>query len=167
MAEVLVGGALLSGFLNVLFNRLASQEVLNLLQRTKGVSKLLEELEIKLRSANKLLNDAEVKQLTDEHVKKWLEDVKEVVYEADHVMDKINTEALRRKVEEDEQSGSIARKFVNFLPNLYSAFDNTIKSEIKEILVTLDLLLGRKDELGLREGVHQNRPQRLPAPMVD
>ncbi|GMN24274.1 hypothetical protein TIFTF001_047625, partial [Ficus carica] len=97
MAEVLVGGALLSGFFNVLFDRLASQEVLNLHQRKKGVSKLLKELEIKLRSANKLLNDAEVKQLTDEDVKKWLDDVKEAVYEADHVMDKINTKALRRK----------------------------------------------------------------------
>ncbi|GMN65214.1 hypothetical protein TIFTF001_034287 [Ficus carica] len=166
MAE-LVGGALLSGFLDVLFDRLASQEVLNFFQEKKVLAKLLDELKIRLLSANKLLNDAELKKLMDEDVQKWLDELKEVLYAADHVMDKINTEALQRKVEEGDQSQSKASKLFNFMPKLYSSFDNKIRSEIEEILATLDLLLRQKDELGLREGVHQNRPQRLPAPLVD
>ncbi|GMN62302.1 hypothetical protein TIFTF001_031373 [Ficus carica] len=160
-------GALLSGFVDALFERLASEVVNSLFQGKTGIPELLNRLEIQLRSANKLLNHADEKQLTDEDVRKWLDDVREVHYEADHVIDKINYEALRRNAEEGEQSGSKKRKFINFMPKFYSAFDNTIKSEIKEILAKLDPLLKRKDELGLTEGVHQNRPQRLLAPLVD
>ncbi|XP_024024915.1 putative disease resistance RPP13-like protein 1 [Morus notabilis] len=166
MAE-LVGSALLSGFLNVLFDRMATQEVLNFLRGKKVLAKLLDELKIRLLSANKLMNDAEVKQLTDENVKKWVDELKQVLYEADHVMDKVNTEALRRRIEETDQSGSKASSFFNFMPKSNSAFEIGVKSEVEEILQTLDLLLRQKEELGLREGVHQNRPQRLPAPLVD
>ncbi|XP_024018601.1 putative disease resistance RPP13-like protein 1 [Morus notabilis] len=166
MAE-LVGSALLSGFLNVLFDRMATQEVLNFFRGKEVLAKLLDELKIRLLSANKLMNDAELKQLTDENVKKWVDELKQVLYEADHVMDKVNTEALRRRIEESDQSGSKASSFFNFMPKSNSAFEIGVKSEVEEILRRLDLLLRQKEELGLREGVHQNRPQRLPAPLVD
>ncbi|XP_024021732.1 putative disease resistance RPP13-like protein 1 [Morus notabilis] len=52
-----------------------------------------------------LFNDAEEKQLKDQNVKKWVDELKEVIYEADHLMDKVNYEALRGKIEGDE-SGS-------------------------------------------------------------
>ncbi|XP_062078852.1 putative disease resistance protein At3g14460 isoform X2 [Humulus lupulus] len=103
MADLLVGGALLSGFINVLFDRLASKEVLNFIRGKKVIPKLLKELEITLMSANVLLNDAEDKQLGDNNVKKWLEDLKEVLYKADHMVDKINTKALQLRMEKDER----------------------------------------------------------------
>ncbi|GMN37867.1 hypothetical protein TIFTF001_042707 [Ficus carica] len=163
MAE-LVGGALLSGFLNVLFDRMATQEVLSFLQAKKVLSKLLDELKIRLLSANKLLNHAEVKQLTDENVKKWLDELKEVLYEADYVIDKINTEALRRRVENDGQSGSKASKFLSSISSFFSAFENTVKSEIEEILGRLKLLLAQNEVLGLKESDQKRLPKRLPAP---
>ncbi|XP_024027180.1 putative disease resistance RPP13-like protein 1 [Morus notabilis] len=165
MAE-LVGSALLSGFFNVLLDRMATQEVLNFFRGKKVLAKLLDELNIRLLSANKLMNDAELKQLTDENVKKWVDELKQVLYEADHVMDKVNTEALRRRIEEGDQSGSIACSFFSFIPKIgYSAFEIRVKSEVKEILQRLDLLL--RQDLGLKEVFHQNRPQRLPSPLMD
>ncbi|PON43430.1 hypothetical protein PanWU01x14_273690 [Parasponia andersonii] len=107
MADLMVGGALLSGLLNVLFDRMASQEVLDFFRGKKLVPKLLEELKITLLSAGVLLNDAEEKQLREPNVKKWLDELKEVLYEADRVVDKINTEALRLKQEKGD-SGSEA-----------------------------------------------------------
>ncbi|KAL5564743.1 hypothetical protein UlMin_027907 [Ulmus minor] len=102
MAELLVGGALLSGFINVLFDRMASENVImKLFRGKKDVADLLDELKIKLSSANELLNDAEEKQLTSQGVKKWLDDLNDVIYKADFLMDKINNEALRSKMEDE------------------------------------------------------------------
>ena len=166
MASLTVGGALLSGFLNVLFDRLASKEVLDFFQGKKLISKLLNELEIKLLSANVLLNDAEEKQLRDPNVKKWLDELKEVVYKADHLMDKINTEALRVKLE-DGESRSKASKLFNFVPKLFSPFDNAIKSEIEEILGTLEHLLRQTDLLGLNRVDKKTPSYRSYAPLVE
>ncbi|GMN23908.1 hypothetical protein TIFTF001_040513 [Ficus carica] len=69
-----------------------------------STSYLIGSLLKRLQLANKLLNDSEVKQLKDEDEKKLLDDLKVLAYEADQAMDKINTEALRRKGEDDEQS---------------------------------------------------------------
>ncbi|XP_062078969.1 uncharacterized protein LOC133783371 [Humulus lupulus] len=102
MADLMVGGALLSSFINVLFDRLASKEVLDFLRGNKLNLKLLKRLKTMLLPTNALLNDAEEKQLGDNNVKNWLDEHKEVLYEADHVMDKNSTEALRLKMEEDE-----------------------------------------------------------------
>ncbi|PON33383.1 NB-ARC domain, LRR domain containing protein [Parasponia andersonii] len=166
MAGLTLGGALLSSFLNVLFDRMASQEVLNFFQRKKLIRKLLKELETTLLSADVLLNDAEEKQLREPNVKKWLDELKQVLYEADHVTDKINTEALRLKLERGE-SGSKSSKFLNFVPAMFSPFDNAVKSEIEEILVRLRYLLAQTEFLGLKK-VDRRRPShKLHAPLVE
>ncbi|GMN47290.1 hypothetical protein TIFTF001_016452 [Ficus carica] len=165
MAE-LVGGALLSGFLNTLFDRLASVDVINFFQRKKLISKLFSELKITLLSANVLLNDAEEKQLNDRNMKKWLDELKEVIYEADRVMDYVDYEALRGRFEGGE-SRSKASKFLNFVPTMFGAFDNRVKFDIEDILSRLKLLLDQKDVLGLRECVRNRSPQRLLAPLVE
>ncbi|XP_024021208.1 putative disease resistance RPP13-like protein 1 [Morus notabilis] len=166
MAE-LVGSALLSGFFNVLLDRMATQEVLNFFRGKKVLAKLLDELKIRLLSANKLMNDAEVKQLTDENVKKWLDDLKQVLYEADHAMDEINTEALRRKVEAGDQSGSRASKFINSISTFFGAFENTVRSEIEDILSRLKSLSDQALFLGLKEGDQKRLLRRLPAPWAE
>ncbi|XP_024021207.1 putative disease resistance RPP13-like protein 1 [Morus notabilis] len=162
-----VGSALLSGFFNVLFDRMATQEVLNFFRGKKVLAKLLDELKIRLLSANKLMNDAEVKQLTDENVKKWLDDLKQVLYEADHAMDEINTEALRRKVEAGDQSGSRASKFINSISTFFGAFENTVRSEIEDILSRLKSLSDQALFLGLKEGDQKRLLRRLPAPWAE
>ena len=99
----LVGGAFLSAFLQVLFDRLASPEVIALF---RGKEVLLNDLNTSLNSANQLLCDAENKLIKDKKVKEWLDEIKETVYEADDVFYKINTEALFRNKPESESESN-------------------------------------------------------------
>ncbi|KAL5549128.1 hypothetical protein UlMin_004359 [Ulmus minor] len=164
MAAELVGGALLSGFINVLFERMVPQDVILKFFGGKNIVKLLDELKINLRSANVVLNDAEVKQLTNQDVKNWVDDLTDVIYKADFLLDKIDTEASRRK-REDGSAASKASKLLNFVSTSFSSFEKTLIVEVQEILEKLNLLLGQIDRLGLKEV--QTRPlQRLRAPLV-
>ncbi|XP_062078935.1 putative disease resistance RPP13-like protein 1 isoform X2 [Humulus lupulus] len=165
MADLMVGGALLSGFINVLFDRLASQEVLDFFRGDKLNLKLLKSLKTVLLSANALLDDAEEKQLGDNNVKNWLDELKEVLYEADHVMDKISTEALRLKMEEDELESTASKAF-NFVSN--NPFEiSAVKSEIEEILDTLKDLLEQTEYLGLKKVDQKTTLHRTHAPLLD
>ncbi|KAL5548778.1 hypothetical protein UlMin_004009 [Ulmus minor] len=70
----------------------------------EGVKNMLDGLETDLESANKFLEDAEEKQLTDENVRKWLLEMKEVMYSADALKDKIKYEEMKRKAESDSEA---------------------------------------------------------------
>ena len=78
MAEALVGGAFLSSFLNVVFDRLASPEFVDLIRGKRLSEKLLKKLETTLRVVGVVLDDAEKKQITNTNVKHWLNDLKEI-----------------------------------------------------------------------------------------
>ncbi|XP_024031502.1 putative disease resistance RPP13-like protein 1 isoform X2 [Morus notabilis] len=166
MAE-LVGGAFLSAFLQVLFDRLASQEVVDFFRGKKLIVDQLKDLEIMLLSASAVLNDAEEKQMEDQNVRKWLDELKEVVYQADELVDKINTEALSRKVEGQSENNNMSKILMKLIPSSFTAFDKAVKSKIVEILHRLKLLLDRKEVLGLKAGVQSKLLQRLPAPLVE
>uniref|UniRef100_A0A803P6C1 Uncharacterized protein n=1 Tax=Cannabis sativa TaxID=3483 RepID=A0A803P6C1_CANSA len=102
----LVAGALLCASLDVLFERLASEEIPRLFQGKKVIVEKLDELNTVLLSANVLLNDAEEKQLRNDEVRKWLFKLQDVIYQVDDLLDRIDYEALRSKLEDDHQSSS-------------------------------------------------------------
>ena len=96
-------------FFQVLFDCLASQDILSFFRAKKSNDnhhELLKRLKIELDSANVLINDAENKQIQDRRVKVWLEGLKEVIYEEDKFMDKINTESHGRKLEHEYENSS-------------------------------------------------------------
>ncbi|KAM6570821.1 hypothetical protein CsatB_018806 [Cannabis sativa] len=170
MAAELVGGALLSASLQVLFDRLASEDISQLFQRKKPILKLLDKLNTRMLSANKLLNDAEEKQLRDDNVNNWLSKLQDVIYQADDLVDRIDYEALRTKLEDHDQSSSPTTKVVHQLKSMspfLSTFDKTVQNDATEILGTLDDLLAQKDALGLREGLQNTSSQRPPAPLLE
>ncbi|PON74337.1 NB-ARC domain, LRR domain containing protein, partial [Parasponia andersonii] len=148
----LVGGALL----NVLFDRLASQEVVDFFKGKKSTVKL-EELVSELRSADLLLNDAEEKLIKEPKVKNWLGALKEAVYDADDLVYKIKTRAV-----EKQGKSSFTTKVKNFLPT--TSFERDMKVEIDEIVEKLKRL--RNDNPGLRRVEKQELPERLPTPLV-
>ncbi|XP_030510881.2 putative disease resistance RPP13-like protein 1 [Cannabis sativa] len=167
MEAAAIGGALLSSFLDVLFNRMASKEVVNFFRGKKLVSKLIKKLKTSLLSAAVLLNDAEEKQLTDSNVKKWLDELKQLLYDADHVMDKIKSEALRVQLEKGETGSSKASKLLSIFPNVFRQFENNVRFELEEILGSLNNLIQQTEFLGLKE-VDQKRPSyRLYSPLVE
>ncbi|RVW24189.1 putative disease resistance RPP13-like protein 1 [Vitis vinifera] len=146
MAGALVGGAFLSASLQVLFDRLASREVVRFIRGHKLSDALLKKLERKLLVVHAVLNDAEVKQFTNPYVKKWLVLLKEAVYDAEDILDEIATEALRHKV---EGCG---------VPNQHKS-----ESRVEEIIDRLEDMARDRDVLGLKEGVGEKLAQRWPS----
>ncbi|XP_060968868.1 putative disease resistance RPP13-like protein 1 [Cannabis sativa] len=171
MAVDLVAGALLCASLDVLFERLASEEIPRLFQGKKVIVEKLDELNTVLLSANVLLNDAEEKQLRNDEVRKWLFKLQDVIYQVDDLLDRIDYEALRSKLEDDHQSSSSSagKVLMNFIKSPFlSAFDKSVKLDSMEILRKLKILVDQKDTLGLRELGALNKPSPRPlAPLME
>ncbi|KAI9186191.1 hypothetical protein LWI28_014580 [Acer negundo] len=151
MAELI-----LSAVLPVLFNKLASRELLNFATQ-EGVRSKLKKWEKTLKTIKVLLNDAEQKQQEDEAVKMWLDDLRDLAYDAEDILDEYATEALRRKlkIEEHQASNSRARKFVPACcivctpSDLWSDF--SMRSKIDDVTRRLEELRQETDVLRLKE----------------
>ncbi|KAK6140529.1 hypothetical protein DH2020_025728 [Rehmannia glutinosa] len=132
-----VGEIFLAAFLQVLFEKLASQLILAFARREK-IYKLLEKWRQTLVNIQAVINDAEEKQLTDEHVKLWLEDLRYLAYDLDDVLDEISTQALIQKSKGFEEN-KISEKIRNFIPYISDLtpgafmFKKRMRSRIEEI----------------------------------
>ncbi|XVF83120.1 hypothetical protein PTKIN_Ptkin16aG0107600 [Pterospermum kingtungense] len=93
MAEALVGGTILSAILQVLFDRMASRQVLDFIRGKKLEDVLVKKLKPMLMSVNPVLDDAEHKQINNPNVKSWLAELKHAVYDAKDLLDEIATKA--------------------------------------------------------------------------
>ncbi|KAH1068484.1 hypothetical protein GYH30_006162 [Glycine max] len=152
MAAALVGGAFLSAFLDVLFDRLASPEFVDLIRGKKLSKKLLQKLETTLRVVGAVLDDAEKKQITNTNVKHWLNDLKHAVYEADDLLDHVFTKAATQ----------------NKVRNLFSRFsDRKIVSKLEDIVVTLESHLKLKESLDLKESAVENLSWKAPSTSLE
>ncbi|CAN1316413.1 Putative disease resistance RPP13-like protein 1 [Linum perenne] len=155
----LVGGSFLSAFLQVLFDRLASRNFLSFCKGQSLNDKLLKKLLTLLNSVNGLLDDAEEKEIIKPSVEKWLNDLKDAVYEADDLLDEIGYESL--KLESESRIQTNPRKVWNNLLTSYNP-------KLKDVLERLQDLVNQKDALGLREvgvggGVKRASFHRIPS----
>ena len=158
MAAQMVGGALLSASLQLLFDRLASTEVVDFIRGKKLNEGLLKKLKIKSLSAYAVLNDTEEIQIRNPAVKEWLDELKEAIFDAEDLMSEINAEALRCKLE-----GEYTSKVLELTSTSFVAFEKTIEAKLGEVLDRLEYVLAQKALLNLEKDV-QNRPLRkLPA----
>ncbi|KAK8469934.1 hypothetical protein PHAVU_004G013300 [Phaseolus vulgaris] len=169
MAAELVGGALLSAFLQVAFNKLASPQLLDFFRGRKLDEKLLGNLNIMLHSINALADDAELKQFTNPHVKVWLLAVKEAVFDAEDLLGEIDYELTRCQVQAQSQPQTFTYKVSNFFNSTFTSFNKKIELEMKEVLEKLEYLAKQKGALGLKEGIYSGDgssskvPQKLPS----
>ncbi|WKA00382.1 hypothetical protein VitviT2T_018739 [Vitis vinifera] len=164
MALEMFAGAFLSASLQVLFDRLASSEVWSFIGGQNVSEELLLELGMKLLVVDKVLDHAEVKQFTDERVKRWLVRVKNDVYDAEDLLDEITTEALRRKMEAaDSQTGPthVLNSFSTWF-KAPLADHQSMESKVKKIIGKLEVLAQAIDVLALN-GDGKKLPQRLPS----
>ncbi|GAU38942.1 hypothetical protein TSUD_363810 [Trifolium subterraneum] len=134
MAAEFVGGALLSAFLQVTFEKLASAKIQDYFQERKLNEKLLKRLNIMLLSINAVVDDAELKQIKNRHVKAWLDAVKDVVFEAEDLLDEIDIEVLRCNLEAESDSNN--GKVWNFFNASSNSFEKEIESKMQEVLET-------------------------------
>ncbi|RVX04656.1 putative disease resistance RPP13-like protein 1 [Vitis vinifera] len=150
MAGATVGGAFLSASLQVLFDRLASREVLSFIRGQKLISDaLLKKLERKLVIVHAVLNDAEVKQFINSSVKKWLYLLKEAVYDAEDIFDEVATEAQRCKMEAAGYQTSTSQVGYILFTWFHAPFDNqSIEPRVEEIIDRLEDIAHDRDALG-------------------
>ena len=154
MAAEIVGGALLSAFLEVAFDRLASPQVVDFFRGRKLDEKLLCNLNIMLHSINALADDAEQKQFRDPHVKAWLFAAKEAVFDAEDLLGEIDYELTRCQVEAESKPQTFTYKVSNFFNSTFTSFNKKIESGMKEVLEKLEYLAKQMGALGLKKGTY-------------
>ncbi|KAL5735630.1 hypothetical protein ACOSQ2_030418 [Xanthoceras sorbifolium] len=151
MAELIVAAVL-----PVLFEKLMSAELIKFATQ-EGVRSKFKKWEKTLKTINSLLVDAEKKQQDDEAVKMWLDDLRDLAYDAEDILDEYATEGLRRKLKIDEHRASTNRArqlipacCVGCTPTaLWSDF--SMRSKIDDITRRFEELRLETDVLRLKE----------------
>ncbi|XP_028224368.1 putative disease resistance protein At3g14460 [Glycine soja] len=134
MAEA-VGGAFLSAFLDVVFDKLSTDEVVDFIRGKKLDLNLLETLKSTLRVVGAVLDDAEKKQIKLSSVHQWLIELKDALYEADDLLDEISTKSATQK--------KVSKVFSRFT-------DRKMASKLEKIVDKLDKVLGGMKGLPLQ-----------------
>jgi hypothetical protein len=152
--------ALLSAFLDVLLDRLASRELLNF-ARQEGLEKKLDKWSKMLPRIEAVLDDAEEKQENGVAVKRWLDDLRDLAYDVDDVLDEFATEALRQKLTGGNHDGTseVWNFILSFIPSAFK-INNWLGSEMEEITARFDEMVKQKDDLKLSENVDRRRSYR-------
>ncbi|XP_057744563.1 putative disease resistance RPP13-like protein 1 [Arachis stenosperma] len=140
MAGELVGGAFLSGFINVVFDRLLTTDAVNLVLGKKLGPDLVQRLKTALLGAEALVADAEMKQFGKPLVRKWLDSLRDAVYCAEDLLDTVLTKATTQK--EVKSSWSIS-----FLVNR----EREMVDKMEEVVRRIEDLGKQKDFLGLEK----------------
>ncbi|KAK4855440.1 hypothetical protein QYF36_007353 [Acer negundo] len=124
-----------------------------------GFKTELLKLEKTLKTIKAVLLDAEQQQLHNHEIRVWLEELKDVCYDAEDVLDEFEIEALQRQA--TVNYGSITQKVWNSLswPNSV-AFRFTIGHKIKEIRERLDEIAANKAKFHLTERVDNRNAHR-------
>ncbi|XP_068485052.1 putative disease resistance RPP13-like protein 1 [Phaseolus vulgaris] len=148
MAEI-VTGALFSVFLDRTIDTLASRFV-HIFGARKHNKKQLSHLKMKLLAIDVVAFDAEQKQFTDPRVRDWLLRAKDVVFDAEDLLEEIDYELFKTQVEAESQSAtnkvwnSLKSSFVTF-------FENEIESRMEQVTEDLEDLATQSDFLGLKK----------------
>ncbi|XP_068337765.1 putative disease resistance RPP13-like protein 1 [Pyrus communis] len=162
MAAALIGEAFISASIQVLCDRIASADFGDLFRQKKLDEPLLMKLKTTLLTLYAVLNDAEEKQISNPAVRDWLDELKHAVFDAEDLLDEIDTEALRCKVEGEGQTEKLTKKVLNFISPSRSNFYRSMNVEIQGLLQRLDDFVQQKVALGLTEVVGRKVSQRTP-----
>ncbi|KAG6673033.1 putative disease resistance protein RGA4 [Carya illinoinensis] len=152
----------LAASLSVLFERLASREFLDFAACRGGLRKRLDKWKKKLLEIQKVLGDAHDKQYTNREVKKWLEDVEDLAYDVEDILDELATEAnLQRNLIGGGRRAStstvrnpVPACFTSNLPQSVVDFKRMImRAKRMKITPRFNELMKQKDKLELNENV--------------
>ncbi|KAK8665407.1 hypothetical protein V6N13_005576 [Hibiscus sabdariffa] len=155
----LVGEAFLSASIEVLLDRIVSSDVSYFIRGKKKLEAvLLNQLEPTLMSVKALLDDAETKQITNSNVSSWIDKLRDAVYDAEDLLDEIATEALRRKLESQDQTATSTVKQVTSFFSSLNLFKDGMVAKLEEILGRLEPLINQAHILRLEENCRVEKP---------
>ncbi|KAM3686002.1 hypothetical protein ACJW31_11G163600 [Castanea mollissima] len=160
-----IGEAALSAFFEVLFDKLSSSDLLTIFKQEQ-VHADLKKWKTTLPKIRAVLDDAEDKQMTSKPVKIWLDELEDLAYDVDDILDEFATEALRRKLNAEEPSTSKVRKLipaccVGLNPSSIM-FDANMRSKINKINTRLQEIVTQKKDLELRDSAEGRTRTRRP-----
>ncbi|XP_068337188.1 putative disease resistance RPP13-like protein 1 [Pyrus communis] len=143
-----LGEVFLSAFLQMLLDRLTPCEILNYFVNFRGLGKKLEKWRTTLSTIGAVLSDAEERQLTEGVVKLWLDDLRDLAYDIEDMLDKFATQILKRMIEGREQA-NISNKIWRSFYKVKLRFD--MNFEMKKITERLQDISERKEQFGLKD----------------
>jgi len=145
MAE-LAAGALLQSSFQMIIEKLVSLDIRDYFS-SNNVDELVKELHTARDFINEVLDDAEIKQYQRPLVKKWLDDLKHIIYEADQLLDEISTDAMLNKLKDESES------ITTIVSSWFSALTtNPFESRLNKLLKALESLAQKTKRLGLEVG---------------
>ncbi|XP_058724349.1 putative disease resistance RPP13-like protein 1 [Vicia villosa] len=154
MALEVIAGPFMGAVFNVLLERIASSEVVNFFKKNKSEN-LLKRLKIILLSVHAVLNDAEEKQMKNEAVKEWLEELKDVAFDADDLLDEIFTTEKMKPQE------------VNMFHSPTTVFhDKEVEHKIEDVYERLEFVIKLKELLDLKVGKEMKVTHKTPTSSV-
>ncbi|GLT39644.1 hypothetical protein SLA2020_138250 [Shorea laevis] len=163
-----IADAMLSSLFAYIFERLfASSEFLNFARQEQVLSQLnkWKNLLPKIRA---ILDDAEDEQTVSPAVTLWLSDLKDIVYDAEDIIDEIATEALRRRILGETQMTSTGSKVCRFFPNCVTdqnlssvKFSARMASKMEDITVRFEGMVEQMNVLNLFKRSGEGRLKRV------
>ncbi|TYG96672.1 hypothetical protein ES288_A11G370100v1 [Gossypium darwinii] len=174
-----IGEAALSAFFELLGGKLLDS-ALNFVADHKQLHPLKQWQSI-LPDIQAVLGDAEEKQIKNDGVKKWLEDLQDLAYDVDDILDKFAYEELRLKLKKSQAQASTS-KVRKLIPTCFTGtsltptsflFKNSMIPKVKEITDRLNSLTTRRSSLGLSEILSQaptskgKQPRLQPTSVLD
>ena len=158
-----VGEAVLAAFIETLCVKLASSDLLRF-ARQEEIFADLKKWEKTLLKLHAVLVDAEEKQLTSRLVKMWLDDLRDLSYDVEDILDDFATEALGRKfmAELTQPSSSKVRRLIpscctSFTPTAIK-FNVKMRSKIDDITSRLKDISAEKNDLHLSDNLAVRTP---------
>ncbi|KAK6776644.1 hypothetical protein RDI58_027645 [Solanum bulbocastanum] len=149
-----VGGIFLSSALDVLIDRLAPEgDLLKMFRKRQNDVQLLKKLKLTLLGLQAVLSDAENKQASNQFVRKWLKELRHAVDSAENLIEQVNYEAFKLKVEGKHQN--LAEKilkrcrFCNLCLGDHSFLN--INDKLEKTIETLKDLQNQISDLGLQK----------------
>ncbi|GAB4839556.1 hypothetical protein Ancab_029081, partial [Ancistrocladus abbreviatus] len=99
----------MGGLFSVLLDRLVGPEMKDFLTGRDSTASLIEKLKDQMLTIGAVLHDAEKKLHDNPFVNKWLQNLKDAIFDAGVLVDEIHTKALQHKVMESEAQNSMLK----------------------------------------------------------
>ncbi|XP_052880912.1 putative disease resistance RPP13-like protein 1 [Gossypium arboreum] len=136
-----IGEAALSGFLDLLVGK-SLDSALNFVADHNQLHQQLKQWQSILPDIQAVLDDAEEKQIKNMGVKKWLEDLQDLAYDVDDILDEFAYEEFRLNLQDTQ---------AQYFPPTSFQFKNSMITKVKDITDRLNSLTTRRSSLGLSE----------------